>query len=67
MSDVPQWVWLVYAGLFGAIIGSFLNVVVHRLPLGQSIVTVRSSAGCCSAADAAVAGTESRFNILPSN
>lgn len=31
----------------GAAIGSFLNVVVHRLPLGQSLVTPRSACPEC--------------------
>src|SRR5687767_10810283 len=30
--------WAVMAFLFGAIVGSFLNVVVWRLPRGQSLV-----------------------------
>jgi leader peptidase (prepilin peptidase)/N-methyltransferase len=39
--------WLVVAGLFGASIGSFLNVVIHRLPLGQSLVTPPSRCPKC--------------------
>src|SRR5256714_2588330 len=31
-----------FAGISGALIGSFLNVVVYRLPLGQSLVKPRS-------------------------
>jgi leader peptidase (prepilin peptidase) / N-methyltransferase len=30
--------YAIIAGVFGAVIGSFLNVVIHRLPLGQSVV-----------------------------
>ena len=40
-------VWLVAAGVFGACIGSFLNVVIYRLPLGQSIVSPPSRCPHC--------------------
>ena len=35
------------AGLFGLAIGSFLNVLVHRLPRGESIVTPPSHCPSC--------------------
>jgi leader peptidase (prepilin peptidase)/N-methyltransferase len=38
---------VVVTGLFGAVIGSFLNVVVHRLPLGESLVTPGSRCPEC--------------------
>src|SRR5688500_16196886 len=38
------------AGVFGAIIGSFLNVVIHRLPLEESIVFPNSRCPSCGAA-----------------
>lgn len=39
----------VYAGLLGLVVGSFLNVVVHRLPRGQSLVRPRSRCPWCGA------------------
>ncbi len=41
------------AGLIGLIVGSFLNVVVHRLPRGESIVSPGSHCPACGAAVAA--------------
>jgi leader peptidase (prepilin peptidase) / N-methyltransferase len=37
----------VTAGLLGAVVGSFLNVVIHRLPIGESLVTPRSRCPSC--------------------
>jgi leader peptidase (prepilin peptidase)/N-methyltransferase len=34
-------------GAFGAIVGSFLNVVAHRLPKGESLVSPRSRCPSC--------------------
>ncbi|WP_105033370.1 prepilin peptidase [Cryobacterium aureum] len=36
-------------GILGAIIGSFLNVVIYRLPAGRSIVSPPSACGSCGA------------------
>ncbi|MGL4465229.1 MAG: prepilin peptidase [Planctomycetia bacterium] len=33
-----EWVTAAYFGVFGAVVGSFLNVVVYRLPHGMSVV-----------------------------
>src|SRR5918992_5553823 len=40
---------IVVAGLFGALIGSFLNVVAHRVPLGESLVSPGSRCPACGA------------------
>jgi leader peptidase (prepilin peptidase)/N-methyltransferase len=51
MIAVPAGFWIVIAaaiGVFGLAIGSFLNVVVYRLPIGASIVSPPSACPNCS-------------------
>jgi len=45
----PEAPWLLpaFAVLFGLVWGSFLNVVIHRLPLGRSLVSPRSRCPSC--------------------
>jgi hypothetical protein len=43
------WLFPVVAALFGAVIGSFLNVVIHRLPAGESVVSPGSRCPRCGA------------------
>ena len=40
---------VVVAGLFGAVIGSFLNVVAYRVPLGESLISPGSHCPHCDA------------------
>src|SRR5688572_19884544 len=46
---IPPVFGYIAAGVFGAIIGSFLNVVIHRLPLEESIVFPNSRCPSCGA------------------
>ncbi|MGH9929470.1 MAG: prepilin peptidase [Pyrinomonadaceae bacterium] len=46
---LPQPFIYVVAGIFGAIIGSFVNVVIHRLPREESIVLPSSRCPACGA------------------
>lgn len=39
--------FLVYAGVLGASVGSFMNVCVSRLPHGESLVRPRSKCPAC--------------------
>jgi leader peptidase (prepilin peptidase)/N-methyltransferase len=46
---IPPAVGYTVAAVFGAIIGSFLNVVIHRVPLEESIVFPNSRCPSCGA------------------
>jgi leader peptidase (prepilin peptidase)/N-methyltransferase len=41
---------VIAAGILGLLIGSFLNVVIHRVPLGESVIRPRSRCPQCGAA-----------------
>ncbi len=47
MLPYPLWFTYLVVGLFGACVGSFLNVCIYRLPLGRSIVKPRSQCPRC--------------------
>ncbi len=46
-AAVPFHFWSVVWFVFGSVVGSFLNVCIHRLPLGQSIVSPPSHCPHC--------------------
>lgn len=43
-----DWILAAYAFTLGAVVGSFLNVVIHRYPAGESIVSPPSHCPRCS-------------------
>jgi leader peptidase (prepilin peptidase)/N-methyltransferase len=46
VSDLPGWFWRVFAVAFGLVWGSFLNVVIHRVPRGESVAHPPSRCAC---------------------
>jgi leader peptidase (prepilin peptidase)/N-methyltransferase len=46
ISTAFPWFFPVLAFMFGACVGSFLNVVIYRLPKNESVVTPASHCGC---------------------
>jgi hypothetical protein len=38
-SEVPFGFWILVFFVFGCIVGSFLNVCIHRMPLDQSLIS----------------------------
>ena len=49
LMGLPVWMTCAFVAIFGAIIGSFLNVVIHRLPRDESIVFPNSRCPKCEA------------------
>jgi leader peptidase (prepilin peptidase)/N-methyltransferase len=45
---VPDWIWFVFVFAFGCCIGSFLNVVIYRLPRDKSLIRPPSSCPSCN-------------------
>jgi leader peptidase (prepilin peptidase) / N-methyltransferase len=44
---IDPWMWVAVAGVFGLLLGSFLNVCVYRWPLDQSVVSPPSHCPSC--------------------
>jgi len=44
---VPDWIWFVFIFAFGCCIGSFLNVVIYRIPRDKSIISPPSACPGC--------------------
>ncbi len=43
----PDWIWFAFVFVFGCCVGSFLNVVIYRLPRDRSIITPASACPAC--------------------
>ena len=46
-ADTPQWFWIAWAFIYGAAIGSFLNVCIYRIPKGLEVVRTPSHCPLC--------------------
>lgn len=49
LADFPPWFLRVFALAFGLVWGSFLNVVIHRVPRGMSVARPASHCPACGA------------------
>lgn len=49
-TGLPVWIGYIFAFLFGSAVGSFLNVVIHRVPREESIVFPNSACPKCGKA-----------------
>lgn len=49
LADFPPWFVRIFGTVFGLLWGSFLNVVIARVPLGMSVVTPGSHCFACQA------------------
>jgi leader peptidase (prepilin peptidase)/N-methyltransferase len=50
ITSVPEFIGYIFVFIFGAVIGSFLNVVIHRVPNEESIVFPSSACPKCGKA-----------------
>ena len=44
---MPRWFVLTFAGAYGLVLGSFINVLIYRLPRGMSVARPRSHCPAC--------------------
>ena len=44
---IPDWIWFAFIFAFGCCIGSFLNVVIYRLPRDKSLIMPPSACPAC--------------------
>ncbi|MFN7967207.1 MAG: prepilin peptidase [Acidobacteriota bacterium] len=49
LAELQVWEWRAGLFVFGAVFGSFLNVVIHRVPRGESVVRPGSRCPACGA------------------
>ena len=49
LQEIPHWQFVLFAALFGAVWGSFANVVIVRWPLEQSVMRPASHCMTCGA------------------
>jgi leader peptidase (prepilin peptidase)/N-methyltransferase len=43
----PDWIWFIFIFAFGCCVGSFLNVVIYRLPRDESLIKPLSACPAC--------------------
>ncbi len=55
---IPTWFWVVWAGIFGLVFGSFFTAVAHRWPREESLMHPRSHCTACN-------HTLSWFELVP--
>lgn len=47
LEIIPLWLWLIFTALMGSLFGSFFNVVIWRMPRGESVMHPPSSCPQC--------------------
>lgn len=47
IRHLPLWFTATIVGIFAGLLGSFINVCIYRIPLGESVITPRSRCTSC--------------------